>query len=601
MYRTHTCGEARLEFQGEQWTLAGWVDSVRDHGGVLFVDLRDRYGRTQVVLHPENLGEQYSLAQKLRDEQVIQVTGALGERPGGMQNPSLSTGEVELVARDLQVLADCPPLPFTLSKGAAEPSEELRFRYRYLDMRRDAVRERFEYRSRMLFHMRRFLFEEGFVELETPFLVKSTPEGARDFLVPSRGLPGQFYALPQSPQLFKQIFMVAGMDRYMQIVRCFRDEDLRADRQQEFTQLDLEMAFVEQSDVLELVERLMQYLMRELKGVELAPIPRLSYEEAMERYGTDTPDLRYGLELTDLSQLARDMEFRVFRSAVEKGGRVKGIRVPGGGHFTRKEIEELEKGLRDQGASGLAWVKLGKEGWVGPLARFLSGEVEVRFRELFRAQPGDLLLMVADEKAAVVHASLARLRSLVAEREGYASKEELSYLWVTDFPLLEHDPEADRLKACHHPFTAPHPEDVKRLETEPLKVRAVAHDLVLNGTEIAGGSIRIHDPGVQERVFRAIGISEQEAKEKFHFLLEALRYGAPPHGGIAFGLDRLVMHFLGLDSIREVIAFPKTQRGTCPLTGAPTQVAPEQLKELGLIAQVGDKETQVGRGSESRG
>ncbi len=583
MLRSHTCGALRAEDKGRSVVLIGWIDALRDHGGVRFVDLRDRYGRIQVTLHPDHLSSGVPVA-GLRCEQVLRIEGTVEKRPDGMQNPKLPTGEIELIANSVEIVGECPALPFDLDESGGEVNEELRFRFRFLDMRRDSVKRRFILRSDLLHAMRNFLHAEDFIELETPVLTKSTPEGARDFLVPSRLRPGEFYALPQSPQIFKQLFMVAGFDRYVQVVRCFRDEDLRADRQPEFTQLDLELACVEEDDVIEVIEGLMAHVLREVQGIEVPlPLPRLSHAEALGRYGTDSPDLRSPLFLETLDDLVDRIPFEIFQRAVAGGGAVKGMRVPGGGAWSRKVVTELETFVKNLGAGGLAWVKRseGEPAWIGPLARFLEGEASELLSERMGAMVGDLLLFVADKSRATVDQSLSALRREIARREGHFDSKTLSFCWVTDFPLFDID-ESGAPTPCHHPFTAPHPEDIGRLESDPGSVRARAYDLVLNGFEIGGGSIRIHQRDLQQRVFARIGISPEEAEAKFSFLLDALKYGAPPHGGIALGIDRVAMILNGDSSIREVIAFPKTQKGTCPLTGAPSDVSPEQIAELGL-------------------
>lgn len=580
MLRSHTCGELRAEHVGDEVTLVGWIDTIRDHGGLRFIDLRDRYGRTQVTLSPETVdGAELT---SLRSEQVLQVTGRIQARPDGMKNPRLLTGEIEVIATVATMVGDCPALPFDFSGGDLV-NDELRFQYRFLDMRRPEVQRRFQLRSDLQHQLRNHLHEKGFIDLETPMLTKSTPEGARDFLVPSRLNPGELYALPQSPQIFKQLFMVAGFDRYMQIVRCFRDEDLRADRQPEFTQLDLEMACVEEDDVIEVLEGLMAHVVKALTGqVVETPFRRICYDEALLKYSSDAPDLRSDLEIFEMSDLAADLGFKVFSGAVEAGGAVRGVRVPGAGEWSRKQIESLEAIVKNQGAGGLAWMKRTEDGLAGPVARFCEGDVGTQLVERSGLQVGDLCYFVADRSKRVVINSLSFLRKELAQKLGHIQPGALEFCWVTEFPLFVEDETSGSPVPCHHPFTAPHPEDLDQLESSPLKVRARAYDLVLNGFEIGGGSIRIHQRDLQERVFEAIGLSPEEARSKFSFLLEALKYGAPPHGGIALGIDRLVMILAGDDSIREVIAFPKTQRGTCQLTGAPTHVSDEQLEEVGL-------------------
>ena len=582
--RTHTCGQLRQENVGHDVTLVGWIDAVRDHGGLKFVDLRDRYGRIQVQISPESINEE-SLS-TLRFDQVLKVSGSVQARPEGMRNPKLKTGDVEVMASSAEIIGECPPLPFSPESGD-QVNDELRFRYRFIDMRREEVQRRFRLRSDMQFAMRQYLHGEDFLDLETPMLTKSTPEGARDFLVPSRLNPGEFYALPQSPQIFKQIFMISGFDRYMQVVRCFRDEDLRADRQPEFTQLDLEMACIEESDIINLVEGLMVHVVKEVLGREIeGSFPRLSYSEAMLSYGSDSPDLRSDLVIREFSDLAEGLEFKVFSGAVEAGGCVRGMRIPGGGQWSRKEIESLEPIVTQQGAGGLAWFKMTDDGPAGPVSRFLGGDAGAELIQRLEMEAGDLACFVADGQTRVVVNSLGQLRKEVAQKLDHLDADDLKFCWVEEFPLFDEDEESGRPTPCHHPFTCPHPDDLDQLADEPLKVRARAYDLVLNGFEVGGGSIRIHQRELQERVFEAIGISAEEAESKFSFLLEALKYGAPPHGGIALGMDRLAMLLSGLDTIREVIAFPKTQRGTCQLTNAPDPVTGEQLGEVGLQAVI---------------
>ncbi len=578
MKRTHYCGAIGREHIGTRVVLEGWVNRRRDLGGLIFLDLRDREGLVQVVIDPGSRA--YGESEKVRAEYVVRVSGEVRARPEDQVNPRLRSGAVEVFAETLEILAPAKTPPFALDagwRGEAEAvvSEELRLKYRYLDLRRKAMFERLRLRHRVEKAIWDFLDREGFLYVETPMLTRSTPEGARDFLVPSRLEPGSFYALPQSPQLFKQMLMVSGVDRYFQLARCFRDEDLRKDRQPEFTQLDLEMGFVDPEDIYDLNERLLAHVFQEALGVEIPrPFPRLPYREAMDRYGSDKPDVRFGLELEDVSRFFGESDFQVFRGVLEAGGVIKALVVPKA--LSRKQITVLEDEAKRHGAKGLAWTRVEEGGLSGGIAKFVPEQL---LRAL-DARPGSTLLFVADAWATAVTA-LGAVRSLIADmlelpREGWA------FLWVVDFPLLEWDEEAGRWTYMHHPFTMPHPDDLDRLEADPASARALAYDLVLNGVEIGGGSIRIHRPDIQQRVFTLLGISEAEARAKFGFFLEALAYGAPPHGGIAWGLDRLLALMSGAPSIREVIPFPKNKTGKDPLTGAPGPVDAEQLSELGI-------------------
>ncbi len=586
--RTHYCGDVTGKDVGDRVRVAGWVDSTRDHGGVVFVDLRDRTGKVQVVFSPEISEEIVEKAKKLRDEFVIAVEGEVRRRPPGTENPKLKTGQVEIYAEKLQILNKSLPLPFPIEDDV-KVGEETRLKYRFLDLRRKKMAENIIFRHRLYQVTRRVFNEEGFVEIETPYLTKSTPEGARDFLVPSRIYPGKFYALPQSPQLFKQILMVSGFDRYYQIARCFRDEDLRADRQPEFTQIDFEMSFVTERDVMDIAERLLRELYLELLGVEIGEIPVMTYDEAMDRFGTDRPDTRFGLELKEITDIAKECQFKVFRTVAEKEGIVKAINFKGGAKLSRKEIDELTKFVGIYGAKGLAWIKVLPEGLQSPIVKFFSEGEMNRILERLEAEVGDILFFVADKRD-VVNQALASLRLKLGRMAGLIDEDKVNVLWVVDFPMFEWNEDENRWEALHHPFTSPKEEDVEILLESPEKVRARAYDMVLNGVEIGGGSIRIHREDIQEKVFKVIGLSDEEAKERFGFLLEALKYGAPPHGGMAFGLDRLCAIMRKEESIRDVIAFPKTQRGQCLLTGAPDTVREEQLEELHIKVEFEENE-----------
>lgn len=579
--RTHRCGTLRGTHVGEDVTLFGWVDGKRDLGGMVFVDLRDRSGVVQVRFDPE-AGEVHERADELRNEWCVAIEGSVEDRSENL-NEDLPTGRVEVAASDLQIFSKAETTPFPI-RERINANEMLRLEYRYLDLRRPQLRRAIQVRSEVNRAAREFLHNEDFLDIETPYLTRSTPEGARDYLVPSRVNPGRFYALPQSPQLFKQLLMVSGFDRYYQIVRCFRDEDLRADRQPEFTQIDMEMSFVTSEDVMEVCEGLTAHLFDEVLGIELeTPFPRLTYDEALLRYGLDDPDLRYGLEIVDVSDEVSDVEFNVFSGTVASGGVVRGIRIPEGGEaFSRTDIEEdLEEFVGVYGAKGLAWAKVGADGWSGPIARFFADEETAAIDEAMAAETGDLLLFVADDEP-VVCPSLGHLRERLAEELELVDEEDFQPCWITDFPLVEYDETEGRYLPMHHPFTKPLAEDVDALEDDPGSVRAEAYDLVLNGSEIAGGSIRIHRRDLQWKVFDLLEIEADEAEEKFGFLLEAFKYGPPPHGGIAFGMDRLVAMIAGMDRIRDVIAFPKTQRAADLMSDAPSSVDQRQLDELHL-------------------
>jgi aspartyl-tRNA synthetase len=594
--RSHTCGELRPSHLGEKVTLCGWADRVRDHKGVIFIDLRDRWGRTQVVIGPGSAAEALAAARLVRSEWVLRVRGTVGARPEGTTNPKLATGAIEVACDTLEVLNEAETPVF--QPGATElPGEEVRLAHRWLDLRRPAMQENMFLRSRIVKIMRDHFDELGFIDVETPMLGRSTPEGARDYLVPSRLDHGAFFALPQSPQLYKQLLMMAGFDRYVQVAKCFRDEDLRADRQPEFTQLDVEMSFVEADDVMGVIEGLVKRTARELLGLDVSlPLPRLTWDECMERFGHDAPDLRYGLEITDLTAVAGESDFRVFRGAVESGGRVRGIRVPGAAaRFSRKELDEFTALAVEAGAKGLVWLKVEENGeWSGPVAKNLGG-IAAALREKLAAAPGDLALIVADSFEVSCKA-LHTLRKRLGAVLGLYDPDAMHFSWVVDFPMFARDSESGGWASMHHPFTAPRPSDLDLLESDPAACRAVAYDLVINGSEAGGGTIRIHDGATQEKVFKLLGISPEMARERFGFLLDALRSGAPPHGGIALGIDRWVMLFGKLDSIRDVIAFPKTQKASDLMTGAPSSVETKQLVELGIRVVVPPKPEEQRKG-----
>lgn len=581
MTRTHTCWELNADDLGKEVVLMGWVQRRRDHGGVIFVDLRDREGITQVVFNPAIDPEIHKKAHVLRNEFVIGVRGRVDPRPEGMTNPKLKTGAIEVTVSKLKIFNHAHTPPF-LVESHLDVSETVRLKHRHIDLRRPILQKNIITRHHAAKRIRQFLNENGFLEIETPFLTRSTPEGARDYLVPSRVNSGLFYALPQSPQIFKQLLMISGFDRYYQIVRCFRDEDLRADRQPEFTQIDMEMSFVNQNSIMIVAEQMMQKLFKDILDVDIEiPFQRLTYKDAVGRYGLDKPDTRFGLELTDISDIMKDSGFKVFSNAVKKGGIIKTLNAKGCIHFSRKEIDDLTEFVGVYKARGLAWIKVRENEWQSPITKFFSTQEREALSNRLNMAPGDLVFFVADHPR-IANESLGHLRNLLGRRLGLIDENRHDFVWVTEFPLLEYDDRENRYQALHHPFTAPLDADIDCLSTDPGAVRSMAYDMVLNGSEIGGGSIRIHRRDVQEKVFAALGLEQSEYEEKFGFLISALESGAPPHGGIAFGFDRLVMILCKQASIRDVIAFPKTQKASCLLTNAPSPVSRAQLDELSL-------------------
>ncbi|WP_064092467.1 aspartate--tRNA ligase [Rossellomorea aquimaris] len=584
--RTAYCGEITESLIGEKVTIKGWVQKRRDLGGLIFIDLRDREGIVQVVFNPDLSKEALGLAEKIRNEYVLSVTGTVVVRGEGTVNANLKTGKVEIQADHVQIINESKTPPF-MTDDQMGVSEDIRLKYRYIDLRRQAMQETLKMRHNVTTSFRTFLNENGFLDIETPILTKSTPEGARDYLVPSRVHPSEFYALPQSPQIFKQLLMVSGFDRYYQIARCFRDEDLRADRQPEFTQIDMEMSFMEKEEIMSLVEDMMKKLMVDAKGVSVqTPFPTMTYDDAMNRFGSDKPDTRFGMELIDVSEIVKDSGFKVFSGAVQSGGQVKLINVKGGAsQYSRKDIDALTEFVAVYGAKGLAWLKVEEEGLKGPIAKFVTEEDASQISTTADAEAGDLLLFVAD-KTSVVADALGALRLKLGKELKLIDESKFNFLWVTDWPLLEYDEGENRYYAAHHPFTMPVREDLELFETAPEKVRAEAYDLVLNGYELGGGSLRIYERDIQEKMFNVLGFSKEEAEAQFGFLLEAFEYGTPPHGGIALGLDRVVMLLAGRTNLRDTIAFPKTASASCLLTEAPGGVSEGQLKELSLSLDV---------------
>ncbi|MCD9068560.1 aspartate--tRNA ligase [Staphylococcus epidermidis] len=581
--RTTYCGLVTEEFLNEKVTLKGWVHNRRDLGGLIFVDLRDREGIVQIVFNPDFSEEALQVAETVRSEYVVEVQGVVTKRDAETINPKIKTGQVEVQVSNIEIINKSETPPFSINEENVNVDENIRLKYRYLDLRRQELAQTFKMRHQTTRSIRQYLDNNGFFDIETPVLTKSTPEGARDYLVPSRVHEGEFYALPQSPQLFKQLLMISGFDKYYQIVKCFRDEDLRADRQPEFTQVDIEMSFVDQEDIIAMGEDMLRKVVKDVKGIDVSgPFPRMTYAEAMDRYGSDKPDTRFGMELINVSQLGKEMNFKVFKDTVDNNGEIKAIVAKDAADkYTRKDMDALTDFVNIYGAKGLAWVKVVDDGLSGPIARFFEDANVETLKQLTEAKPGDLVMFVAD-KPNVVAQSLGALRIKLAKELGLIDESKLNFLWVTDWPLLEYDEDAKRYVAAHHPFTSPKREDIEKLDTEPENVQANAYDIVLNGYELGGGSIRIHDGELQQKMFEVLGFTNEQAQEQFGFLLDAFKYGAPPHGGIALGLDRLVMLLTNRTNLRDTIAFPKTASATCLLTDAPGEVSDKQLQELSL-------------------
>jgi len=579
--RTHYCGELNAKNLNEDICVMGWVHRRRDHGGVIFIDLRDRTGLLQVVLNPEINEQAHAIAEAIRSEYVIAVRGKVAKRPEGTINEKLPTGEIEIIVNEIKILNNAKTPPFQIEE-TTNVGEDVRLKYRYLDLRRPNLQKNIIMRHNLTRVMREYLYSKGFLDIETPFLTKSTPEGARDYLVPSRVNPGKFYALPQSPQMFKQLLMISGYDRYFQIVRCFRDEDLRADRQPEFTQLDMEMSFIDRNDLMDLIEGLFVEIFQKIAGITVQrPFPVMTYADAMEKYSHDAPDTRFELFTKTINDLVKDCEFKVFTDAIKEGGIVKAINAKGAGKFSRKEIDEITDYAVSLGAKGLAYIKINEDGLQSPIIKFLGEQITNKILDAMDAKVGDIIFFGAGEKS-TVNLFMSKVRLELGKRLGLIDKNKYNFTWVIDFPLLEWDKEEKRYAAVHHPFTAPVDEDIPLFDTDPLKIRAKAYDLVLNGSEIGGGSIRIHRSDIQEKMFSILGLTKEECDLKFGFFIEALNYGTPPHGGIAFGVDRIASILAGADSIRDVIAFPKTQKATCLMSDAPNKVDPKQLKELSI-------------------
>ena len=585
MKRTHNCGAFRKEPVGQTVSVCGWIQRRRDHGGVIFIDLRDRSGFVQLVFDPAIAGDDFAVAERVRPEYVLSATGEVRLRPEGQENPNMATGEIEIYITEVEILNPSKTPPFLIEDGV-DCDEMIRLKYRYLDLRRPELQKNFELRHKLTMAVRNFLDSKHFWEIETPMLTVSTPEGARDFLVPSRVHPGSFFALPQSPQLLKQLLMVSGMERYFQITRCFRDEDLRADRQPEFTQIDMEMSFLSQDEIMTMMEEMMQKIYKDLMGIEIeTPFLRMPYEEAMNRFGSDKPDLRFEMEIKDLSDIVKDSGFKVFADVVKKGGCVKSINAKGCAKYSRRDFDGLVKFAGIYGAKGMAWIIVEEGGVKSPIAKFFTDEEMDAILKAMDAEPGDALLFIADKWFTTCNV-LGNLRLEIARREGLLDDDKVSFLWVVDFPMFEYSEEEQRYVAMHHPFTMPKDEDIALLEDQPEKVCAKAYDMILNGVELGGGSIRIHDAEIQKKIFKLLNLSDEDVREKFGWFVKAFEYGAPPHGGLAFGLDRMVMLMAKCDSIRDVIAFPKTQSATCLVTDAPGSVAPKQLAELGIDVRV---------------